>query len=88
MESAKEKLNNETVEYDKFGRMKYHPEYHENHGKPFKLDELIYLCKYWETDGAQSLSLGLARTEKALYQKVSDLKKNNQFEYYKNLELT
>ena len=48
-----------TVEYDRWGRMKYHPEYHENHGKSFTIEELYYLCKYWEVDDIKDLSFGM-----------------------------
>lgn len=70
--------------YDKLGRMNYHPDYHFNQGKPFSQEELEYLCKYWEVDPPDLISLALGRTEKSLYSKVKRLQKNGLYEYYKN----
>jgi hypothetical protein len=73
------------VEYDRWGRMKYHPEFHHNHGKPFTESDLEYLCKFYEIDGPLSISLALGRTQKIIMNKVSELKKQGLYDYYKNL---
>nr|WP_275900502.1 DNA-entry nuclease [Anoxybacillus rupiensis] len=65
--------------------MKYHPELHPNHGKPFTESDLEYLCKFYEFDGAESISLALGKTEHTILTKVYDLRKRGLFEYYKNL---
>ncbi len=39
------------VTYDAYGRMQYHPDFHPNHGKPWKTTEQKYLidqlCTGW-----------------------------------------
>lgn len=72
------------VQFDKHGRMKYHPEFHPNNGKPFTESDLEYLCKYWEYDHTQSLAFALGRTEATVRTKVNYLKKIGLYEYYKN----
>jgi predicted ArsR family transcriptional regulator len=74
-----------TPEYDRHGRMKYHPEFHKNHEKPFTESDLEYLCKFYDVDGAKLISLALGRTEATVRSKLSNLKKRGLFEYYKNL---
>lgn len=76
------------IEYDKWGRMKYHPNYHTSHGTRFSQEELIYLCKYWAHDDWQDMSFALGRTQKTLAEKVSELRKKNLYEVYKNMELS
>ncbi|MEK3955395.1 DNA-entry nuclease [Psychrobacillus sp. FSL K6-1464] len=73
------------IEYDRFGQMKYHPEYHENHRKPFSEPELEYMCKYWHLDSTKTMSLALGKTETTISQKVNELNKSGLFQYYKNL---
>lgn len=70
--------------YDNRGRMNYHPEFHENHGKPFSQEELEYLCKYWESDDKDLIALALGRTEKTLHKKVRQLRQLGLYDYYKN----
>ncbi|WP_017379758.1 hypothetical protein [Paenisporosarcina sp. TG-14] len=76
-------LIDKTIQYDDQGRMLYHPKFHKRHGKPFTLEELIYLCKYWEVDDRQSLSFALGKTEGTIASKIHDMKKNGKFEVYK-----
>jgi len=73
------------VKFDRQGRMKYNPDYHPNHGKPFTTDELIYICKFNEVDGARSLSLALGRTEMTIANKIFELKRYGLYEYYRSL---
>lgn len=73
------------IQFDKWGRMLYHPEFHPNHKQPFTEEELEYLCKYWEHDGRRSMSFALGRPEHSLAVTVARLKKEGLFEYYKNL---
>lgn len=79
------KMQAEEIQFDRFGRMLYHPEYHDNHGKPFTESDLEYLCKYYEIDHSRSISFALGKTEHTLRAKVAYLKKNGLYEYYKNL---
>lgn len=74
------------ISYDRFGRMAYHPDYHPNHGQRFTEEELEYLCKFFEADGADGIALALGRTVKTILHKAYQLKKDGQFDYYKNLK--
>lgn len=74
-----------TETYDRCGRLKYHPDYHPNHGKPFTTEELEYMCKYFETDGRRMISMALGRTEHTISTKVTSLKRSGLYDYYKNL---
>jgi len=73
------------ITYDKYGRMAYHPEFHSNHGKPLNETDIEYLCKYWEIDGAKTMSFALGKTEHTLSCKINQLRKQGLFEYYKTL---
>lgn len=74
------------VQYDSAGRMKYHPEYHHNHGKPYTIQELAYICSMYESATRRQVSMAVGRTEGTVAQLVQILRKRNQFEFYKNLE--
>lgn len=66
-------------------RMKYHPEYHENHGKPYTLDDLIYMCSMWDSMKKAEIALALGKTHSSVLNKVHDLRKQGMFKYYKSL---
>ena len=80
-------LVDESIVYDSMGRMKYHPEYHHNHKKPFGEDELSYLAKFYEIDGRLNMSLALGRTEATVAMKVCELRKKGLWSYYKRKEV-
>lgn len=71
------------IEYDKRGRLMYHPDFHPNQGKRFTDDETAYLCKFYETDSLKSLSLALGRLERSLEYRIAYLKKAGLFDYYR-----
>lgn len=73
------------IEFDNFGRMKYHPDFHPNHGKALKEEELEYLCKFYDVDDSRTMAFALGKTEQTIMSKICDLKKTGRFEYYKNL---
>jgi len=76
----------EGVEYTASNhRMKYHPDYHENHGKPFSKSELIYLCSSWDSMLKKDIALALGRTHGSVLRKANDLKRYGLFDYYKKL---
>ncbi|HZG81586.1 MAG TPA: DNA-entry nuclease [Brevibacillus sp.] len=70
------------ISYDNHDRMQYHPDFHFNHGAPFTEEELEYLCRFYETDTARSLSFALGRTERTLQTKVYQLKKSGKYQAY------
>lgn len=74
----------EEIQVDNHGRMRYHPEFHPNHGKPYSDSDLEYLCKYWEHDHQRTMAFALGRPEGTLQHMVSKLRKKGLYEYYKN----
>lgn len=74
----------EVINFDNQGRMVFHPEYHENHGKPFSESDLEYLCKFYEVDSRRMMSFALGRTEHTIASKVTTLRKKGLYEFYKN----
>ncbi|QKE07619.1 DNA-entry nuclease [Bacillus cereus] len=73
------------VQYDAQGRMKYHPDYHPNHKKPYTTRELAYICKYYGFGKVKGIALALGRTESTIRQLVNTLRKNGMFEKYKTM---
>lgn len=73
------------LEYDRFRRLKYNPEFHENHKKDWTTKEIIYLCKMKDTMKWSELSLALGRTHTTCATKYHELKKQGLLGYYKNL---
>lgn len=76
----------EPIEYDPSGRMRYHPEFHENHGKPFTEEELCYLAKFFKHDGGQMISFALGKTEQVVKVKYRLLEKERKLSYYRSLD--
>ncbi|WP_242224543.1 DNA-entry nuclease [Bacillus cereus group sp. BfR-BA-01380] len=72
-------------QYDNHGRMKYHPGFHFSHKLPFTEEDLEYLCKFYDFDDKQAIAFALGKTEKALADRVSKLKKAGMFHFYKTL---
>ncbi|GIP14374.1 hypothetical protein J40TS1_00160 [Paenibacillus montaniterrae] len=72
------------IQYDKQGRMVAHPDFHPNHGKPFSVDDLEYLCMFYETDNVRSLSYALGKSEHVIAVKYSRLKQEGLVEFYRD----
>lgn len=73
------------IQLDCCGRMVYHPEFHHNHRKPWSVEDLEYLCKFYEKDHRRSIAFALGRPEGSIQTIVAKLRKDGLFEYYKNL---
>ncbi|MEK3935957.1 hypothetical protein MKY41_11570 [Sporosarcina sp. FSL W7-1349] len=73
-------LIDETIEYGPSNRMKRHPDYHFAQGTPIQLEELIYLCKFHESEPARTISFALGRTESTLQNTVSRLKRDGMYD--------
>ena len=71
------------ITFDLQGRMNYHPEYHTNHRTRFSVDELVYMCKYYDIDGPRSVAFALGRTEHTVMCKISELRKQDTYNIYK-----
>ena len=59
--------------YDRYGRMQYDPEIHENHGKAWSEDEVEYLKEWYSKLGPEEMSYSLGRTIQSVMMKASDL---------------
>lgn len=73
------------IQYDNQGRMLYHPEFHENQGKKWTEEDLEYICKYHDIDHLETLALAVGRTKMTVANKLTDLRKANKYDYYRNL---
>jgi hypothetical protein len=62
-------------QYDSRGRMKYTPELHFNHKKPWTTHDQSYLISYYGKDKAVELSLALGRTVGTIMDKACELRK-------------
>jgi hypothetical protein len=66
-------------------RMRYNPEFHENHGKPWTVQELVYLCSSYDGMKKADIAAALGRTHGTVLSKAYELKKSGRYEYFKNL---
>ena len=73
------------VEYDEFGHMLYHPDYHTKHGTHWSEEDLEYLCKYGDFDRLQDISLALERTFRTVAEMKKKLRAKGLYNYYKTL---
>ena len=69
------KNNNTPVTYDVYGRMQYHPDFHPNHGMPWKTTDQSYLMERYELDGPEQVSFALGRTIHTVMEKAYELRK-------------
>lgn len=66
-------------------RMRYNPEFHENHRQPFTEEDLAYMCAMWDSTKKADIALALGRTHGTILSKAHALKKSGKFEHYKKL---
>lgn len=52
----------EPLVYDQCGRLKYHPDFHTRHNKPWLTKEEKYLIENYEKDGPEATAMALERT--------------------------
>ncbi|ELH7813096.1 hypothetical protein P3597_25545 [Vibrio parahaemolyticus] len=67
--------NDIPVTYDALGRMRYHPDFHPNHGSPWKTTEQKYLIERYVLDGPEQVSFALGRTIHTVMSKACELRK-------------
>jgi len=67
--------NNIPVTYDAYGRMQYHPDFHPNHGLPWKTTEQKYLIERYELDGPEQVSFALGRIIHTVKAKAGEFRK-------------
>ncbi len=66
-------------------RMRYNPEFCENHGKPFTKEDFIYMCSMWNVMKKADIAMALGRTHSTVLSKVYYLRKVGLFDHYKRL---
>ncbi|WP_306583912.1 hypothetical protein [Fusobacterium ulcerans] len=64
------------------GRLVYTPALHHNRYKPWKVNDLIYLCGMYEEMKCKDIALCLGRTEGSCCDKVAKLRKIGEFESF------
>lgn len=65
-------------------RMVFNPEYHENHKKPWSVQDLIFLCSSYDGMKKRDIALALGRTEMTIFEKARALRAEGKFEYFKS----
>ncbi|MCG6387530.1 hypothetical protein [Vibrio fluvialis] len=63
------------VTFDKYGRMKYHPELHKKQGTPWTTTDEKYLINHYATMGAEEVSFALERTIHTVMTRAYELRK-------------
>lgn len=66
-------------------RMRFNPQFHENHGRKFSEDDLIYMCSMWDSTKKEDIALALGKTYGSVITKAYYLRKTGQFNYYKTI---
>jgi len=65
-----------SVQYDKYGRMRYHPDYHGKQGAPWTTTDETYLIAHYYVDGPEKVSLALERTILTVMERACQLRKD------------
>lgn len=63
------------IEYDRFGRMNYNPEFHENNGTTWNHEDIQYMVDWYNLIGPEEMSFALGRTIKTIQSKATELRK-------------
>lgn len=63
------------VIYDKYGRMKYHSDFHSRHKKPWMTSEEKFLIENYASLGPEQVSFALERTIKTVMNRAAELRK-------------
>lgn len=71
--------------FDSRGYMKFNPDFHSRHGKPFTESDNEYICKFAEVDGFSTIGYALGRTASACQRQYYELRKQGLAEHYKSL---
>lgn len=64
------------VRYDRHGRMQYHPDYHENHKKPWMVSDEKYLVEMYTQIGPDAVAAALGRTIGVVMTRIYQLRKD------------
>lgn len=63
------------IEYDRYGRMKYHPDFHQRQGQPWTTIDVRFLVDNYYKIGPEEASFALSRTIHSVMQMVYELRK-------------
>ena len=66
-------------------RMRYSPKFHGKHYRPYTVEELAYMCSMRESMKVKDIAMALERTPGSITSQIYLLKKNNDFEKYKEM---
>jgi hypothetical protein len=66
-------------------RKPYNPELHFNHGKPWTVQDLAFMCSRWEKMRKEDIALTLGRTHQTVLSKADKLRVSGDFEIYKKI---
>lgn len=66
-------------------RIRYNPEFHNNHYKAWTTNDIIYLCGMWRDSSMRDISLALGRTEGTCSAMIYRLKKRGEFDRYRKM---
>jgi hypothetical protein len=66
-------------------RMRYNPEFHENHGKPYTKDDFTYMCSMHGSMKLADIAMALGKTHSSVAAKFYYLKKIGLFDHYRKL---
>lgn len=75
------------IEYDAGGRMKYHPDFHPNHGKPYTTKENAFIIQHYRKGKVQWLSMVLGRTEHSLRRHREEIAEQGLYDHYMNMDI-
>jgi len=67
-------------EYDRWGRMKYHPHFHAKQYQPWTTGDEKYLIEHYENEGPEAVSLALERTIRTVMQRATELRQKGLME--------
>ncbi|MFT7109907.1 MAG: hypothetical protein ACI843_001574 [Psychrobacter glaciei] len=68
-------MSNQIIQHDSNGRVKYNPQLHPNHKKPWTTHEQKYLIDFYGKDKPADISLALGRTIGTVMDRACDLRK-------------
>lgn len=68
------------VAYDRYGRMKYHPEFHSKQQTPWTVEDQNYLIENYVPLGPEQISFALERTIQTVMQRACELRKKGMME--------
>lgn len=63
------------LEYDRHGRLKFHPEYHPNHKAPWMTSDERFLIENYENLGPEAVAAALGRTIGVVMTRAYELRK-------------